>query len=382
MTESGILPLCFEGLIEKQQTRRVPALDTQTKKIVIVEPSHSGHHFYYVRLLAERALSENPKSSVLLLTSEIALNSKEYQIHLSAMNGLEVQTLSESDFSLKALSKLPSVSRAETISFPDADRLLPQLALGFWTPDVKTTFLVMRADGEPKKIKGHGAAVGLAKKVLILISNVRKNVIVYSLKSSLSKRHLPIPWVSDPITVSYDKLMAKHMRTKLDQMSSTYWLGVFGYMTPRKNLPLIVEVVLRSSDLGLVVAGTIDPDVLREIKPKLDWLRDAGRLFELSGTLSDTELDSAIATVDCVVAAHSNDGPSGIVAKGAILRKPLVLAGAKTLKRDAKYLGDQAKWSKLDSDSIFKNIGSLREAKVSEFPAVSIDDEFASKLIP
>lgn len=357
-------------------------MDTENKKIVIVEPSHSGHHFYYVRLLVERALRENSKNSVLLLTSGLARNSKEYQVHLSSLDALEVQTLGARNFKLKALSRHSAISMADIISFPNADRLLPQLALGSWSARGKATFLVMRADGEPKKLKGLGGVVGLTKKILIFISNARRNIVVYSLKSPLSKRRLPIPWISDPITVSSDALMVADLRRKLDQKSPSYWLGVFGYITPRKNLPLIVEAVLRSTDIGLVVAGNIDKDVLQELKPKLDWLRDAGRLFEISGTLEDIELDSAIAAVDCVVAAHSNDGPSGIVAKAAMLAKPLVLAGAKTLKRDAKNLGGQARWSKLDSGALFKNIASLRDSKDPKYQAIPKSDEFASKLIP
>ena len=349
---------------------------------MIVEPSNSGHHFYYVRLIVERAFSENSGTAVLLLTTEIARNSKEYQVHLSTIERLEVRTLGVGDFKLKVLSKHPGVSNADMICIPDADRLLPQLAIGSWRTSGKSTFLVMRVDGEPKKLKGVGAAIGFTKKLLIFVSNTRNNVVVYGLKSPLSKRRLPIPWISDPITLSCKGFLVDELRDKLDRMSpSCYWLGVFGYITPRKNLPLIVETVLKSSDIGLVVAGTIDDDVMTELKPKLDWLRDAGRLFELSGTLEDFELDSSIAAVDCVVAAHSNDGPSGIVAKAAILGKPLALAGAKTLKRDAKSLGDQARWSKLDSADLFENITSLRAAKNPKYLAISKLDEFASKFI-
>jgi hypothetical protein len=357
-------------------------LSTEKTKIVIVEPNSWGHHFYYVRLLVERALSINNNASALLLTTELATKSHEYQVHLSPIDRLEVQVLDKGDFRLKSLSKHPEVSSADIVCFPDADRLLPQLAMGSWSTSGKSTFLVMRADGEPKKLRGIGVAVGFTKKLLICIGNSRKNIVVYSLKSPLSKRQLPIPWVSDPITLSIDGLMVNDVRNKLSQLSANYWLGVFGYVTPRKNLPIIVEAIMKSSDLGLVIAGTISKDVFDELKPELDWLQNAGRLLSLSGTLEDNELDSAIAAVDCVLAAHSNDGPSGIVAKAAMLGKPLVLAGAKTLKRDAKSLGGQARWSKLDSGAIFLNIASLRDSNYLEYPTFSSSDEFARKLIP
>jgi hypothetical protein len=341
-----------------------------------------GHHFYYVRLLVEQALSGNNKTSILLLTSELAISSKEFQVHLAKLQGLQTQTLAAKDFRLRTLSKHPSVSNADLISFPDADRLLPQLALGSWSASGKSTFLVMRADGETKMIKGLGVAVGFAKKLFIVIGNMRDNIYVYSLKSPLSKRLLPIPWISDPITIVRDDWRVDDLRGKLGQMPPCYWLGVFGDISPRKNLPLIVESVFNASDIGLLVAGRIDPAVLIELKPKLDLLREVGRLFELSGTLEDIDLDSAISAVDCVVAAHSNDGPSGIVAKAAILGKPLVLAGSRTLKRDAKNLRDQAKWSKLDSSSLAKNVACIRAAGSSEYPKFQFTDDFASKLIP
>ena len=353
-----------------------------SKRIVIVEPNHTGHHFYYVRLLAERALSRDSTLTVHLVTTELASNSFEFEVHLAHLSKLQIVCLARSDFTLKRLSKSTEISKADLVTFPDTDRLLPQLAAGLWKMRSKTTFLVMRADGEPRKIRGIGTLIGLVKKSLIVFSNLRKNVTVYSLKSPLSDRKLPIPWISDPITIATTVSRIMEIQDELSRKTPKFWVGIFGYITPRKNLGLILDAIMGHPRIGLVIAGTIDESVQKEVSTRLAELNADDRLFQLSGPLNEVDLDSAIGAVHCVVAAHSNDGPSGIVAKAALLGKSLALAGAKTLKRDAEFLGDQAIWSKLDADGIELSILALIEAKPTRVISLSSEDEFASKLIP
>jgi len=147
------------------------------------------------------------------------------------------------------------------------------------------------------------------------------------------------------------------MRDRLDAYGERYWIGVFGHITPRKNLSLILSSILDQSDVGLMIAGPIDAEVSEAIAPLLEkFAAGGGRVLHLSGFLTDAEFDSAISAVDCVVVAQSNEGPSGIVAKAAASGRRLVLAGAKSLKRDAQYLGEQATWSPLASVALSQAI--------------------------
>ena len=64
--------------------------------------------------------------------------------------------------------------------------------------------------------------------------------------------------------------------------------------------------------------------------------------------LSDLELDAAIRRVDCVVLAHSNEGPSGLFGKAAAAGTRIVAAGAASLRADAGAIPEVAAWSPLD----------------------------------
>jgi glycosyltransferase involved in cell wall biosynthesis len=147
------------------------------------------------------------------------------------------------------------------------------------------------------------------------------------------------------------------MREKMDADGSRYWLGVFGAITPRKNLHLIIESIIEQTDIGLLMAGSIDPQVSKTIAPLLaQFTSNGGKVYQISGPLTDAEFDSAIAAVDCVVAAHSNEGPSSVVLKAVAAGRRLVLAGAKSLQKDAAHLRGQATWSDLDVKALRRAI--------------------------
>ena len=110
-----------------------------------------------------------------------------------------------------------------------------------------------------------------------------------------------------------------------------------------------------------MIAGSIDAQVSEAIAPLLaKFAAVGGQVLHLSGILTDAEFDGAISAVDCVVVAHSNEGPSGVVLKAAASGRRLILAGARSLKRDATYLGEQAMWSTLDAEALNQ---AIRQAK-------------------
>jgi hypothetical protein len=161
------------------------------------------------------------------------------------------------------------------------------------------------------------------------------------------------------------------MRARLEGYGDRYWIGVFGVITARKNLPLIIEAILGQPDVGLMIAGSIDTEVSDEIAPLLATFAAAGgRVLQLSETLTDAQFDGAISAVDCVVVAHSNEGPSGVVLKAAASGNRLILAGARSLKRDATYLGEQAMWSPLDAKALSQ---AIRRAKRMPEPKSTVN---------
>ena len=354
----------------------------KTKRVFIIEPNSSGHHFYYVKLLAEEVLSKSHPVNLFLFTTSASMDSSEFTIHLANIKKLTIICLPLEELSLRRLSGNTLLENATWITFPDSDRLLTQIAIGHWQISSPTTFLVMRPDGERRRVWGLGLMIGIAKKSLIALNNLRTNVHVFALKSPLSRRKLPLPWVSDPITLTDTQQKIAEYRKVLNSKPPTHWVGVFGYITLRKNLDLIVDAIADDQSLGLFVAGSIDQDVMEIVEHQLQRLQDDERLINIAGPLDDNALDSAIASVDVVVAAHSNDGPSGIVSKAAALGKPVALAGAKSLRLDARNLGKQARWTKLNSKAIYQSVKSLIESDPVDSIHLRDEVDFLKKLLP
>jgi hypothetical protein len=86
--------------------------------------------------------------------------------------------------------------------------------------------------------------------------------------------------------------------------------------------------------------------------------------------LEDVELDSAIAAVDCVVLAHSNEGPSGIFGKAVMSGTRLIASGASSLRQDAQAVATHATWTPLSADAIARAMG---DAAAADRPAAVPD---------
>lgn len=130
----------------------------------------------------------------------------------------------------------------------------------------------------------------------------------------------------------------------------TYWFGIVGAVSERKNLPLVVDALanLQGGKVGLVIGGQIAPNVRGEI-PKLTGRLTLGNVAVVihDRLLDDVELDSLICAVDCVVLAHSNEGSSGVMGKAVAVGTRIAAAGARSLKVDCGEAPRSAGWSHL-----------------------------------
>ncbi|MFC7926854.1 glycosyltransferase [Microbacterium laevaniformans] len=184
----------------------------------------------------------------------------------------------------------------------------------------------------------------------------RRRARVSALHSPLVKPSWPFRWAPDPVRLQQSAHERESIRAEANQLPPTKWAAVVGSITPRKNLHLVAKAIEKAEDVGLIVAGRISDDAEKLARDSLNSLKASGRLIEMNRELSDSQLDSIIAEADCVVVAHSNEGPSGIVAKAAFCGTPLVLSGAKSLRRDASALGTSAVWCPLTEDSLAVSI--------------------------
>lgn len=337
-------------------------------RIAVFEPDPRGHRLYYVRILVSSLAATG--ASVEIVTSEAAPQSPEWSIHLSDLPEIPVRTLDPSS-SLAALGIDSDLHGVQQTIVPDGDRYLVDAVRGRWRAYGTVSLLAMRPDSQA----GTGVRPmvwGLAKKLLILFAAKRRRVRAAALKSPLVRKRFPIRWISDPVTLLCSEDDVRIARADLDSSGEHFWVGVFGSITPRKNLHLIADAVLEVPGAALLIAGSLD-DASRDLSSDaLERLTRAGREVRFRTDLKDADFDALIASVDCVVAAHSNEGPSGIVGKAHAAGRPLVLAGAKTLREDAQAVGEWAAWSELESSAIARNI---RVFAARPSPAASLSSD-------
>ena len=326
---------------------------------LIVEPHARGHHLDYVRLLVEDCDSRGDR--VAILTTTTAVESVEWEVHLSWQSP-EIVLHPISAFELPDIACVSANLGATNTILPDADGHLRAVLRRGWSGPGKLTMLVMRGDVQPgPPLARLRLAKTLVKRALIWGTGLRPSVRVFVLSSPLEARRGPLRWIADPVKLRCSSQQARTMRAQLKVDGGRYWLGVFGDITPRKNLPLILEAIREMADIGLLIAGPIDTTVTSVINPIVaQFTANGGAVQYLGGPLTDTEFDCAIGAVDCVVVAHSNEGPSGVVLKAAASGRRLILAGAKSLRKDADNLGSQATWTPLELEALRRAIQQAR----------------------
>lgn len=290
-------------------------------------------------------------------------------MHLTDIE-IQVELMAQEEPDFAELAKETHRIDAQLTIVPDADSYLARIAIRGWKGAGRLSLLVMRPDAEPRPIPGLSAMIGLAKKTLMLVCNFYRHVSVVGLKSSFRPRKGPIRWVSDPVILNRSKTDLRSAWTELANVAPIAWVGVFGYVSSRKNLDVVSEAVATMRGVGLAVIGSIDPDAAASAAKHIDRLRLEGRLFLHSGVVSDRVFDAYLQAVDVVVAAHSNEGSSGIVAKAAAAGTPMVLAGARSLRRDAASIGALANWVPIGSAQIASAI-----AVAIETPKHAVESE-------
>lgn len=346
---------------------------------LIVEPNHDGHRMGYVRMLADWALRQQMKVSV--ATSQVAPSSSEWNVHLADLGDrLMIHT---GDY--RQISAVESLSRAVEPSvtvIPDGDRHLAPLALRGWHGTGLVRILVMRPDAEPRRLPGTQAALGVIRKSLMLAADRQQAVAVFGLKSGIpSHRTSLLRWVSDPVGLEVDESLLRSLREQLAEHGVCYWVGVFGYVSDRKNLDLVARAVVGLPGVGLLVVGVVSDSAWQKSKSDLQALQAEGRFRHVPGPVDGIFLDSAIAAVDCVIAAHSNGGPSGVVARAAATGRQLVLAGSGTLRMDAKAMPAHAQWVHLTVGALRTAIAVARSRHAEDPLAVGETDAFAARLL-
>lgn len=329
--------------------------------VLIVEPHSRGHRLHYVRFLIEGCHANLDR--VVILTTKSAVESAEWRVHLEHHTP-SVITQPAHAFGLDDIAHAAASLGADVTIVPDADGYVSQVLLRGWSGPGMLTMLIMRGEVQPgPPFAWLRPAKTLVKRTLIWGADRRRNVRMYVLRSPLIPRRGPLHWLPEPVQLSCSPEQVETVRRQLDRDEGRYWIGVFGDITARKNLELITEAILEMPNVGLLTAGPVDPEVSAAVSPLLEeFVSNGGMVRQIGGPLTDSEFDSAISAVDCVVAAHTNEGPSSVVLKAVASGRRLVLAGAESLRRDAARLPGQAVWTPLDARALRDAIEHARRA--------------------
>lgn len=330
----------------------------ESKTVVIVEPNHSGHHLYFVSLLLQHFLEAHGEFKVHIVTTTESLNSPEFKMQLSSSRF----TLTAVDLKTTDLDDLQSmvvVRNASAVYLPYGDPWLIQLWKGHWTLPIDCNSLVIRCDPQVNRIPGLAVIVAIVKKMLMLMANFRRHTNVLGLTSSLQRRYFPVPWIEDPVTFRVDVTTLTLLKKKMGALNPQKWIGVYGHITRRKNLDLILQVALANPNFGIIIAGKIDDEVSLECKEMLADLDKQRRLIIETGPTTDSEFNAFIKASDFVAIAHSNEGPSGVLMKAIFLGRRVLTAGAKTLKKEARNAGPSVIWTKLNVNAIADGFNQL-----------------------
>lgn len=349
-----------------------PNARTAPRRVLIHQWAFTGHRLKYVEILTAYAVAH--EMTVTLVLGPGAVESREYLTYLADLSN-EVEALTLPDASLRNLIKASRVSSADQTLVPDGDALAVRLGLrGAWRGHGELTLLIMR---DPHRGTGVGLVLGLKAKLkaaLIDRAARRPEVRVLYLDSALMVATAAGGnRVSDPITVASTDATSTALRTDWGLDADRYWFAVVGAITARKNIPMIADALARVTHperAGLLVAGLVEPDVRRDLETIAQGERSPGvHMVVVDRLLTDEELDSAISATDCVVVAHSNEGPSGILGKAACLGARVVAAGARNLERDVRVLGSAGCWVPLEVSELSR---AFAHAMDSPRPASSI----------
>jgi hypothetical protein len=189
--------------------------------------------------------------------------------------------------------------------------------------------------------------------------------------------------IVDPIDLAADYDEAS-IRESFSLSPDRYWFAVLGDVSDRKNVPLIIEALLRSTphqNLGLLVAGRLEMHIEAGLRERTSELSAHGVQVTIAPRiLSDVELDGLIRTVDCLLLTHSNDGPSAMFGKAAAAGTHVVAAGSRSLRR-AVAAFSLGVWSPLDADGIAAAMRQVRTLKRPQPQAMSDGQHFARELL-
>lgn len=304
--------------------------DTHTS-VAVIELEQSGHRLHFATLLANHLAQEG--LDCVLVTSPESLESREGRENFSYLDKrVQVETWLRSSGIKSCTEHYASDDRWVIVL--DGEGLLYRRSL----PRANSRRVICLMLHSPSLYPVHPAYSRPLKRALVTraeksgfrILNLASPSIVLSDRPNTTAD--PSPFALLP------PLHPDHGRDPLDP--NFFWIGLFGGLSQRKGVKLLVEAIKESrrSDLALLIVGQWEAAGLKREVVHLS--EKAGIAIEINDQFVTTqELRSQVARVDQVAVLNNNEGSSGILLASCDLRKPAILSGSVSLHREAHALG-------------------------------------------
>lgn len=304
--------------------------------IGVLEIDPTGHRLQYLRHLVEAA---GPGSSV-VLTSGDAVGSEEFATHAAPVAGAEVVLLPAGSrrVVLDAALSAAVAAGVHRLVIPEGDLYLWPMARALARRPrlpLKISLLLMRTTvvGGPEPLRPATIVKPVLVQALRLFRQVRVSFLTDALGVVSHRRgYFGVRPVQDPV----DRRVLDGPAAGVGDRPAwfppadpaTTLVGMFGVISGRKNLPVLVAALAFAPDVVVVVGGRLEDDVREFVGTgPVRALVAAGRLVVIDRMLGEAEFSAALAHVDVVAVLYDNDAPSGILAE-ACLRGTPVLAPA------------------------------------------------------
>lgn len=316
-------------------------------RTLVVEPNTDGHHFQAVGHVARLALADGP---VVLLTSRGARATDDFAIHLGTLTIDVDERLSGTAPTTRELvaAVAAAIARhgADTVVVMDGDVPLKswwwRAGRAFASLDHRpqVDYFLTRYPARVDPADWRHWRLRIAKAVLVLLGMLTG--VIHRASGFASRDESPGGWIVhravDPALCSATARDRTRIRDELGLPADRRFVGVFGGINVRKDLPLVLAATLATGpDVDLVLAGPFD-DAARAWLAQLS-LPERRRVQAVDGCLPDAVLDRYLASADVVALMMTLEGPSGIQGKALAAGVPVVSAGSRTRARELAATG-------------------------------------------
>lgn len=308
------------------------------RDVAVLEIEPEGHRLQYLRHLVDAAGA----ARCIVLTSDRATSSEEYTAHVA---GADVRTVvlpgsRSRDHVLASAADAALAAGAGRLVVPDGDLYLLallRLLLGRPRLPLQIRLLLMRTPevGGPEPIRPATLAKPALVQALRLFPQVRIRFLTDALGVVRTRRGYPgVRPVRDPVRQLAAPATAVRPAWIPSPGPGGALVGVFGVISARKNLPVLLEALAAAPSLLLVVGGRVEPDVRGLLDAHhAQALAAGGRLVVADRLLAPAEFSAALAAVDVAAVLYDNDAPSGILAEACLRGTPVVVPAGGWLDR-------------------------------------------------